>query len=441
MPGPRLVGEVWRSPKARRAAANSGWLLAATVVARLSGLAVAVVLARVLGPEEYGVWGMALAVVALLSGLAGGGIAQVVVKELVRRPEREPQILGSALLIRLALFLPALAAALVAPHLPGLNQAGLGLVVTLLALAWLPQSFSGVTGALFQSRLQDRLNFQAGFLATVGEALGKCLAALAGAGLWVVAAVHSLASLVRAVLALRLLPGGWRQTREWRVESEVTRHLWSETWPIIFWSSMVAVYTSIDQLMLGYLVGPSSTGQYLAAVRLARVWLMLPPLILPSLFPYLVKLREENQALYEQRFAQIYWFFTWSAILISILVSLPADGLITLIFGPQYAGSGTMLAILVWGNVFSFQGLARGQWLIAEGLQRYSIYYAAIGALTNVGANLFLIPLWGGVGAAWATLLSLVCSILLGPLLFTPTRPSSLMLLRSYLPYRRGLLG
>lgn len=42
----------------------------------------------------------------------------MVVKELVRRPEREPQILGSALLIRLALFLPALAAALVAPTCP-----------------------------------------------------------------------------------------------------------------------------------------------------------------------------------------------------------------------------------------------------------------------------------------------------------------------------------
>lgn len=437
---PRFLKDVLQSPTARRAAVNSGWLLAGTVITRLSGLAVAVVLARVLGPQEYGIWGMALAAVALLNGLAGGGMQQVVVKELVRRPQREKQILGSAFIIRLSLSLAALAAAWLASALPVLDRPGLALTIIILALAWLPQSLSGVVASLFQSRLQDQLNVKARGLATVGEALAKCLATLGGAGLAILAAIQVLGSLARAALGLRFLPGGWRQARQWRVERETTRQLWGESWPMIFWVSMVAVYTSIDQLMLGAMVGPAATGQYLAALRLARIWLVLPPLILPSIFPYLVRLREQDKPLYDQRFAQVFYLFTWSAIGLSALVSLPAHGLIELVYGAQYSQSGTVLAILAWSNVLSFQGIARGQWILAEGLQRYSILYASVGAVTNVGANLLLIPPLGGVGAAWATLLSQVCSILLTPLFFQATRPSSLMLLASFLPFRRGLL-
>lgn len=436
---PRFLRDILQSPTARRAAANSGWLLAGTVITRLSGLMVAVVLARMLGPQEYGIWGMALAVVALLSGLAGGGMQQVLVKELVRRPQKENQILGSAFIIRLSLSLAALAAACLASALPGLDKPGMALTIFILALAWLPQSLSGVVASLFQSRLQDRQNVKARGLATVGEALGKCLAALGGAGLAILAAIQFLGSLARATLGLRLLPGGWQQARQWRMERETTRHLWGESWPMIFWVSMVAVYTSIDQLMLGTMVGPAATGQYLAALRLARVWLVLPPLILPSIFPYMVRLRDENKARYDRRFAQIFYFFTWSAIGLSALVSIPAQGLVDLVYGAQYSQSGTVLAILAWSNVLNFQGIARGQWILAEGLQRYSIFYASVGALTNVGANLLLIPLMGGVGAAWATLFSQVCSILLSPLFFKATRPSSLMLLASFIPFRRGL--
>ena len=45
-----------------------------------------------------------------------------------------------------------------------------------------------------------------------------------------------------------------------------------------------------------------------------------------------------------------------------------------------------------------------GKWLLAEGLQRYGLFYTTAGAILNVTLNVILIPKYGATGAAWATL-------------------------------------
>src|SRR3546814_15586300 len=45
-----------------------------------------------------------------------------------------------------------------------------------------------------------------------------------------------------------------------------------------------------------------------------------------------------------------------------------------------------------------------GRWLLAEGLQKYGLYYTLAGAATNISLNFLFIPRYGAVGAAWATL-------------------------------------
>ena len=53
-----------------------------------------------------------------------------------------------------------------------------------------------------------------------------------------------------------------------------------------------------------------------------------------------------------------------------------------------------------------FLGVARGQYLIAEKLFKFSMVSTIIGSILNVLANYLLIPVYGGCGAAIATLVS-----------------------------------
>jgi len=56
--------------------------------------------------------------------------------------------------------------------------------------------------------------------------------------------------------------------------------------------------------------------------------------------------------------------------------------------------------------LFVFLGVARTQYLINEGLIRFSFFTTALGAIVNVGLNLTLIPQYEGIGAAIATVVS-----------------------------------
>jgi PST family polysaccharide transporter len=79
---------------------------------------------------------------------------------------------------------------------------------------------------------------------------------------------------------------------------------------------------------------------------------------------------------------------------------------VTLLFGTAYQQAGSVLAVHIWAGIFVFLGVASANWFLIEGLQRYSFYRILSGAVVNVGLNLILIPKFGVIGAAWATVVS-----------------------------------
>lgn len=71
------------------------------------------------------------------------------------------------------------------------------------------------------------------------------------------------------------------------------------------------------------------------------------------------------------------------------------------------------------------------KWILAENLLKVSLYSQGIGAITNILFNYYLIPNYGGVGAAVATVGSYIFS---GWLIFyfsASTRPVAFMIHKS----------
>ena len=102
----------------------------------------------------------------------------------------------------------------------------------------------------------------------------------------------------------------------------------------------------------------------------------------------------------------------------------------------------SMVSVHIWSLVFSFIGVARGKWLVAENLVRPYMLSTILGAFVNVGFNLWLIPRYAGLGAASATLIAYAVagyfSCLLLPQLRPAFGPLSLSLL---IPFRVRSLG
>ena len=90
------------------------------------------------------------------------------------------------------------------------------------------------------------------------------------------------------------------------------------------------------------------------------------------------------------------------------------------------------LQILVWVELFSMIGTARGIWILAENKNRYVKYYLGIGVVTNLVLNVVLIPIWGTTGAALATLITQITTSLIAPLFFKETKLHTLIVLRAF---------
>ncbi len=71
-----------------------------------------------------------------------------------------------------------------------------------------------------------------------------------------------------------------------------------------------------------------------------------------------------------------------------------------------YLGAVPSLSLVVWYTSFSYFGSINNVYMVAESKTKWVQVSAFIGAFMNVALNFILIPFWGIVGAALASLLT-----------------------------------
>ena len=130
----------------------------------------------------------------------------------------------------------------------------------------------------------------------------------------------------------------------------------------------------------------------------------------------------------------MYDFFTWFSISVAFLIMLFSGLIINILYGKEYAQAASVLSIHIWSGVFVFLGVASSNYLIAENLTKISFFRTILGAVSNVILNIILIPLYGIIGAAYATLISYAVSGYFSNILFIKSRRIFLMFLKSLFP-------
>lgn len=80
---------------------NVFWAMTGKVVNMLGALFVGILIARYLGPEQYGVMNYVISYVTLFSVLATFGLSNIEVRELAKSPENRNAILGTCFRLRL----------------------------------------------------------------------------------------------------------------------------------------------------------------------------------------------------------------------------------------------------------------------------------------------------------------------------------------------------
>jgi O-antigen/teichoic acid export membrane protein len=184
--------------------------------------------------------------------------------------------------------------------------------------------------------------------------------------------------------------------------------------------------------MIRWLVGPEEVGVYAVAARLSEGWYFLPVAIVSSFFPRLIELRADERK-YHHRLQQLLDGLFSIALAVALGVTLFAVPLARVIFGPEYAGAGPILAVHIWTAVFIFMRAVISKWILIENLLVLSVVTQGCGAVLNVLLNLILIPSLGGVGAAVATLVSYAAASYFSLLFNSRSRVMFLMMSKAML--------
>lgn len=399
------MADALAKPGLQRAAANFGWLMLERALRFALGALVGFVVARYLGPVQLGAFSYCLALVTLLGFIPALGLDAIVKRELINSPRATAEVLASALALRAAAGSVAFAVVwLTAEWAPGFTTEEAQMFKILGLLLFQPALL--LPDLWLQAHLRAK---QALFVQLIA------LAAASGLRVWLVttgAPVTSFAWVL--VIEMSLGSAGlWMLARRDGLSSPLSgarrarmASLLAEAWPLMFAGLAILIYMKIDEVMLRQMTGPAEVGLYAAAARLSEVWYFLPTALASSVLPGLLRARAAGAEEYDQRQQQYYDASAALAYALSVPIALAAPWIVRIAYGEAFTASGPILAVHIWSSIFVFLGVARGQWLVNEGLQQFYLVATLIGAVANIALNLAFIPRWGGLGAAYATVIS-----------------------------------
>mgnify|MGYP001825431402 FL=1 len=402
---------------------NMGWIVAEKLFVMLLGFVATVIVARYLGPGDFGILAYATSLAAL-AGVAGHlGLDGLVVRELVKKPALHAETLGTVAMLKLGGVLVGYLALLAyAAFYEGAGSTAFKLIaIAGAALLFLPIN---VIDNWFNALVQARYVSMARAAGALVFAASILWLVLDGAGVVAFVVPYVLQALVAAVFLLILFRvNSHIRLAVWRFDAGQARKLLSQGWVVYLASFFAVIYLKIDQVMLRWLAGSAEVGVYAIAARFSEIWYFIPTAIVASVFPDMIKLRESNESRFTHRLQQLFDGLAVLGMLIAVLVTLIAPWVIPLFLGAHYAESVPILVFHIWASVFIFMRAALSKWILIENALYFSLLTQGLGAVSNIVLNYVLIPLYGGEGAAWATLVSYAIASFIALLLYPRTRP------------------
>lgn len=420
-------------PDLQKILRNTGWLFADRLVRAGLTLLVSAWLARELGTGLYGVYSYAFTVIALFSALAGAGLDDIVVRDLVRSPGRQGEIVGTAFLIKLASGILAGSLALGAVQWLRSGETLLLQLTSIIAAGMLFEAFQSIS-LWFQSQTQAKYAVVARNGALISINLLKIWLLLNHAPIQAFAWTALAEAILMAVTLSVMYRFKGNALSACRFSPTYALAALRESWPLALAGMVSIAYMRLDQLLLGRLVGNEALGVYAVAARVYEAWSFVPMAIVTSTVPAIIATRARDLKRYHRRIQALNHCLVLLALSVAIPMTFLATPLIVTVFGPGYAAAGPVLTIHCWGALFTFLGLIQGSWFVTEGLTRLALIRTLFCAVLNGVLNALLVPRFSFTGAAWAASISFAANAFFLNATDARTRPLFFLQLRAFLP-------
>lgn len=419
-------------PELQKVLGNTGWLFGDRVLRMGLGLIVGVWVARYLGPARYGVLSYAASLVGMYTSLAILGLEGIVIRDVVRFPERENEILGTTFVLRFLAGICAYLLVIATIFLLRPHDVVSQLMIAAMGWVLIFNSFDTID-LWFQSKVKSKYVVYAKNAAFVVSSLLRLALVLSKASIVAFAVANAVEAAAGALGLFYVYRTNGQLISRWTTSLQLARELLRDCWPLVLSGIVYMVSLRIDQVMLGQMADSHEVGIYASAVKVAEIWFFIPSAIVASVFPNIVKAKESGEREFHGRLQKLFNLLAFIGYAIAIPTTFLAGFVVHLLYGDAYAAAAPMLVVLIWSDLFVNLGVARNSYLLAMRWNWSLFAMAASGAVANVLLNLVLIPRYGGLGAAFATCFSYWLAAHGACYFYKPLRRVAGMLTRSLL--------
>jgi O-antigen/teichoic acid export membrane protein len=332
-------------PLVKRVRSGVSWNVSSSLIGQLIGFVRSVVLARLLAPEDFGLFAMALTIVAALNALTTIGLDRTIVADKFdTRDELKAHLdtVWTAELIR-SFAIVLLVSASAFPMSRFYGQPQLKGIIPILGLASLVQGFRNIGLVILRKEISFARIFWYDLATNVGG----------------IALTVALAVLLRNVWALLiglLLTAGLGTFfsyifHPYRPSLALEKHALRRALNIGKFTLVIAVASYVanmaDNIMVGRLLGTDALGNYSLAFNIASVPIVIVAFSLSTvLFPAYAEITARGQNRLELAFTKVFSFSLITMLTIAVPLFLLAGDIVQLLFGGRWASAGTVLRVL-----------------------------------------------------------------------------------------------
>ena len=407
---------------------NAGWIMFGRIAQMLINLIVGLMTARYLGPSNYGLINYATAYTAFFMAFCTLGINSVLVKEFVDYPDDEGKIIGSTLVMRaISSFCSAIIIILLVSIIDADEE--ITIIVTSLSCVGLFFQIFETINYWFQSKLKSKISAFVTFIAYIVTAIYKIVLLFMGKSVEWFAFATSVDYICIGILLLFSYKryGG----RKLVYSREVCKRILAKSVPFILPSLMVSIYGYTDKFMLKQMLSEIEVGYYSTATTICGMWCFVLTAIIDSVYPTIMSAYKKSITIFEKRNKQLYAIIFYVSVLVSLIICSFGKIIVNILYGPYYTPSVSALRVVTWYTSFSYLGVARNAWIVCENKQKYLKYIYISAAICNILMNLVLIPKYGIIGAALASLLTQIFTTIIVPNFIKPIKRNSQLMLEA----------
>ena len=382
----------------RKIAKSGLWLTTSFVFAKISQLVSQVILARLLSPTDFGVWGMVLIVTTLSSLFKDSAIAGVLVQRGLDDKRLVNAVYSLGINVSVGMFFVQVLCGIPLAYFFGVPI--LFPLNAIAAIVFLISAGAGSHGAILQRQMKFRELAIADSFAGIGRLSGAVICAVMGAGVWSFAVAEIAMSVVDSLLKRHF--SGYKFSYHFLPDSKAVGEVRGYISSLIGVNLAVYANTNADNMIVGKLIGAKPLGYYNMAYQLA----MLPTFALSQInrisFSVLSQKDNLGQKKYLCRMLELYAIFYAGIYGIGFII---APWIIPSIYGSEWKPTVKLFQIVL---IFAYtRGFMSILGTALNAANKPNINAAINWILVPISIPAFLIGgyWWGSVGVSFAVAL------------------------------------